>query len=88
MPGFFGVSVTKITTGRLVNGSSCGGSDMVIKDLDLEPNIDAMMREFLEISLQSFAVLPGGKNWARKRVVRSSHVVMDPAGRRSSRLLA
>ncbi|GJV82716.1 ribonuclease H-like domain-containing protein [Tanacetum coccineum] len=25
-----------LTTGRLVNGSSCGGSDMVIKDLDLE----------------------------------------------------
>nr|GEW02760.1 hypothetical protein [Tanacetum cinerariifolium] len=27
----------KLTTGRLVNGSSCGGSDMIIKDLDLEP---------------------------------------------------
>nr|GEV75903.1 reverse transcriptase domain-containing protein [Tanacetum cinerariifolium]GEV77873.1 reverse transcriptase domain-containing protein [Tanacetum cinerariifolium] len=27
----------KLTTGRLVNGSSCHGIDMVIKDLDLEP---------------------------------------------------
>ncbi|GJX88047.1 hypothetical protein Tco_0340061 [Tanacetum coccineum] len=35
-PGFFGVSVTKLTTGRLVNGSSCDGIDMVIKNLDLE----------------------------------------------------
>ncbi|GJR66905.1 hypothetical protein Tco_0012970 [Tanacetum coccineum] len=34
----------KLATGRLVNGLSCGGSDMVIKDLDLEPKIDAMMR--------------------------------------------
>ncbi|GKA36074.1 hypothetical protein Tco_0722565 [Tanacetum coccineum] len=40
----------KLTTGRLVNGSSCGGIDMVIKDLDLEPKIDAMMRDFLDPS--------------------------------------
>ncbi|GJY42197.1 hypothetical protein Tco_0429467 [Tanacetum coccineum] len=32
--------------------------DMVIKNLDLEPKIYAMMRDFLEV----FAVLPGGKN--------------------------
>nr|GEY99705.1 hypothetical protein [Tanacetum cinerariifolium] len=31
--------VTKITTGLLVNGSSCDGIDMVIKSLDLEPKI-------------------------------------------------
>ncbi|GKG11314.1 hypothetical protein Tco_0342714, partial [Tanacetum coccineum] len=37
----------ELTTGRLVNGSSCDGIDMVIKDLDLEPKIDAMMRDFL-----------------------------------------
>ncbi|GJX65873.1 hypothetical protein Tco_0300216 [Tanacetum coccineum] len=30
-----------------VNGSSCDGIDMVIKDLDLEPKVDAMMRDFL-----------------------------------------
>nr|GEW27882.1 reverse transcriptase domain-containing protein [Tanacetum cinerariifolium] len=46
----------ELTTSRLVNGSSCGESDMVIKDLDLEPNVDAMMRDFLEISLRSFAI--------------------------------
>ncbi|GJV47558.1 hypothetical protein Tco_1437770, partial [Tanacetum coccineum] len=78
------VKVKKLTTGRLVNGSSCDGIDMVIKKLDLEPKVYAMMRDFLEISLRSFAVLPGGKNYARNRVVRSSHVKMDPAGRHSS----
>nr|GEX08942.1 hypothetical protein [Tanacetum cinerariifolium] len=52
---FFGVSVTKLATGRLINGSSCDGIDMVIKDLDLEPKIYAIMRDFLEV-LQSFLV--------------------------------
>ncbi|GJR34473.1 hypothetical protein Tco_1210157 [Tanacetum coccineum] len=47
--GFFAVlSQDYNTVPSGSNGSSCGGSDMVIKDLDLEPNIDAMMREFLE----------------------------------------
>ncbi|GJY72532.1 hypothetical protein Tco_0476235 [Tanacetum coccineum] len=32
------------------NGSSCGESDMVIKDLDLELKVDAMMRDFLDPS--------------------------------------
>ncbi|GJU29275.1 hypothetical protein Tco_1172864 [Tanacetum coccineum] len=31
-----------LATDRLVNGSSCDGIGMVIKDLDLEPKIDAM----------------------------------------------
>nr|GEV23269.1 hypothetical protein [Tanacetum cinerariifolium] len=51
--GFFGVSVTKLTTGRLIDGSSCDGIDMVIKDLDLEPKVDAMMRDFLLITTAS-----------------------------------
>ncbi|GJY47890.1 hypothetical protein Tco_0437846 [Tanacetum coccineum] len=38
----------KLATGRLIDGSPYGGIDMVIKDLDLEPKIDAMMRDFLE----------------------------------------
>ncbi|GJS34602.1 hypothetical protein Tco_0532984 [Tanacetum coccineum] len=38
----------KLTTGRLIDDSSYGGIDMVIKDLDLEPKIDAMMRGFLD----------------------------------------
>ncbi|GJT94307.1 hypothetical protein Tco_1083152 [Tanacetum coccineum] len=35
------VKVTKLATGRLVNGSSCDGIDMVIKKLDLEPKVYA-----------------------------------------------
>ncbi|GKF04610.1 hypothetical protein Tco_0035278, partial [Tanacetum coccineum] len=31
------VEVMKLTTGRLVNGSSCDGIDMLIKNLDLKP---------------------------------------------------
>ncbi|GKA85020.1 hypothetical protein Tco_0806674 [Tanacetum coccineum] len=45
-----GLKVTKLTTGRLVNGSSCDGIDMVIKKLDLEPKVYAMMRDFLSKS--------------------------------------
>ncbi|GJW89103.1 retrovirus-related pol polyprotein from transposon TNT 1-94 [Tanacetum coccineum] len=40
----------KLTTDRLVNGSSCDGIDMVIKNLDLEPKVYAMMRDFLYAS--------------------------------------
>ncbi|GJR66759.1 hypothetical protein Tco_0012824 [Tanacetum coccineum] len=40
----------KLAIGRLVNGSSCDRINMVIKDLDLEPKVDAMMREFLDSS--------------------------------------
>ncbi|GJW29312.1 hypothetical protein Tco_0046187 [Tanacetum coccineum] len=42
----------KLTTGRLIDGSSYGGIDMVIKDLDLETKIDAMMRDFSEQVLE------------------------------------
>nr|GEV84527.1 hypothetical protein [Tanacetum cinerariifolium] len=48
--GFFGVYVAKLTTDRLVNGSSCGRIGTVIKDLDLEPKVDAMMRDFFNPS--------------------------------------
>ncbi|GJS41570.1 retrovirus-related pol polyprotein from transposon TNT 1-94 [Tanacetum coccineum] len=41
---------SSLATGQLVNGSSCDESDMVIKDLDLEPKINAIMRDFLEPS--------------------------------------
>ncbi|GKC64019.1 hypothetical protein Tco_1096617, partial [Tanacetum coccineum] len=47
MPRILWRFITKLATGRLVNGSSCDGSDMVIKDLDLDPNIDAIIRDFL-----------------------------------------
>ncbi|GJV70819.1 hypothetical protein Tco_1490814 [Tanacetum coccineum] len=46
---FFSSSYS-LTISRLIDGSSCGGIDMVIKDLDLEPKIDAMMRDFLDPS--------------------------------------
>nr|GEW20789.1 zf-CCHC domain-containing protein/DUF4219 domain-containing protein/UBN2 domain-containing protein [Tanacetum cinerariifolium] len=39
---------SKLATGRLIDGSPYGRIDMVIKDLDLEPKIDAMMRVFLK----------------------------------------
>nr|GEY06360.1 hypothetical protein [Tanacetum cinerariifolium] len=44
------VYVTKLATDLLVNGSSCDGIGMVIKDLNLKPKIDAMMRDFLHSS--------------------------------------
>nr|GEW14483.1 hypothetical protein [Tanacetum cinerariifolium] len=34
--GFFGVSVTKLATGQLIDALSCDRIDMVIKDLDLD----------------------------------------------------
>ncbi|GKG06525.1 hypothetical protein Tco_0329494, partial [Tanacetum coccineum] len=40
----------KLTTARLIDGSSCGGIDMVIKYLDLGSKIDAMMKDFLDPS--------------------------------------
>ncbi|GJS41935.1 hypothetical protein Tco_0566978 [Tanacetum coccineum] len=40
----------KLTTGRLIDGSPCSGIDMVVKDLDLEPKINAMMRDFFNPS--------------------------------------
>ncbi|GKB08682.1 hypothetical protein Tco_0836994 [Tanacetum coccineum] len=52
---------TKLSNGQLIDGLPCDGIDMVIKDLDLDPKIDAMMRDFLKISFRSFAVLPGGR---------------------------
>ncbi|GKF01173.1 hypothetical protein Tco_0028096, partial [Tanacetum coccineum] len=48
-------SVTKLAIDRLVNVLSCDGIDIVIKDLYLEPKIDAMMRDFLEV-LRPFPV--------------------------------
>ncbi|GKC06408.1 hypothetical protein Tco_0998018 [Tanacetum coccineum] len=40
----------KLTTSRMIDGSPCGRSDMVIKDLDLELKINAMLRDFLDPS--------------------------------------
>nr|GEX15618.1 hypothetical protein [Tanacetum cinerariifolium] len=66
-------SVMKLTTGRMIDGSSCVRIDMVIKDLDLEPKIDAMLREFLDPSRwkelskkTSSKILLGGDGSCRK----------------------
>nr|GEX85527.1 retrovirus-related Pol polyprotein from transposon TNT 1-94 [Tanacetum cinerariifolium] len=39
----------ELTIYRLIDGSSCDRIDMVIKDLNLEPKMDAMMRDFLDV---------------------------------------
>nr|GEW97763.1 ribonuclease H-like domain-containing protein [Tanacetum cinerariifolium] len=44
------VGCTRDILSRLIDGSSCSGIDFVINDLDFEPNIDAIMREFLDPS--------------------------------------
>ncbi|GJZ72045.1 hypothetical protein Tco_0635896 [Tanacetum coccineum] len=65
-----------LTIGRLVNGSPCGGIYMVIKDLDLEPKIDAMMRDFLE-ELNGIPVAVV----ARFRVIsKSTNRIRSPSG--------
>nr|GEZ52198.1 hypothetical protein [Tanacetum cinerariifolium] len=45
--------LSELTIDRLIDGSSCDGIDMVIEDLDLEPKVDAMMRDFLEQVLET-----------------------------------
>ncbi|GKF10668.1 hypothetical protein Tco_0048594 [Tanacetum coccineum] len=61
-PRFVGVLIMEFAAGGTVNFALKMKGDMVIENLDLKPTIDAMMRDFLEISLRSFAVLPSGKN--------------------------
>nr|GEZ45638.1 hypothetical protein [Tanacetum cinerariifolium] len=53
LPEFESIPLTScfLVTGRLVNGSSRDGIDMVKEDLDLEPKIDARMRDFLDDKL-------------------------------------
>ncbi|GJW64600.1 hypothetical protein Tco_0116484 [Tanacetum coccineum] len=87
-PRFYGVLIAEFAISGAVNLTLKMKRDMIIKNLDLKPKIDAMIGDFLEMSFRSFVVLLGGKNGARKRVVRSSQVEMDPAGRRSCQLLA
>ncbi|GKF24677.1 hypothetical protein Tco_0076999 [Tanacetum coccineum] len=55
----------KLATGRLIDGSSYDEIDMVIKDLDLEPKIDAMMRDFLDPS-----------RWKELSKKRSSKIIL------------
>ncbi|GJY17370.1 integrase, catalytic region, zinc finger, CCHC-type containing protein [Tanacetum coccineum] len=50
-----------------------GAVDMIVKDLDLEPKIDAMMRDFLEISLAEFC----GPSWWKELNKESGSVGLD-----------
>ncbi|GKE21106.1 hypothetical protein Tco_1432618 [Tanacetum coccineum] len=45
---FFNILIAKLTAGGVVNFTLKMKRDMVIGNLDLEPKINAMMREFLE----------------------------------------
>ncbi|GJR68036.1 hypothetical protein Tco_0014101 [Tanacetum coccineum] len=47
--GFFGVLIVKLSAVDVVNLTFKMKRDMIIENLDLEPKIDAMMRDFLKI---------------------------------------
>ncbi|GJY69230.1 hypothetical protein Tco_0472212 [Tanacetum coccineum] len=49
-PRFFGVLVAELATGSAVNFTLKMNGDMIIENLDLEPKIDAMVRDFLDPS--------------------------------------
>nr|GEY36896.1 hypothetical protein [Tanacetum cinerariifolium] len=77
------ISHEKLTTSYLINGSPCGEIDMVIKYLDLEPKIDAMMRDFLDLSRwkefskeTSSKILPGGDGSCMKKFKPIANLVM------------
>ncbi|GJV37961.1 hypothetical protein Tco_1410438, partial [Tanacetum coccineum] len=56
---FIGILIAEFAAAGTVNLALKIKRDMIIKPLDLKPTIDAMMRDFLQISLRSFAVLLG-----------------------------
>nr|GEX80477.1 retrovirus-related Pol polyprotein from transposon TNT 1-94 [Tanacetum cinerariifolium] len=62
-PRFFDSFVTKLTTSQMIDGLPCGEIDMVIKDLDLEPKINAIMRDFLKVRGMHICFAPTG--WCR-----------------------
>ncbi|GJU17237.1 hypothetical protein Tco_1145203 [Tanacetum coccineum] len=49
-PIFFGVLIAKFAAGSAVNLTLKMKRDMIIENLDLEPEINAMMRDFLNSS--------------------------------------
>ncbi|GKG03371.1 hypothetical protein Tco_0311007 [Tanacetum coccineum] len=59
---FVGALIAEFAADSAVNLTLKMKGDMIIENLNLKPTIDAMMRDFLEISLRSFVVLPDGKN--------------------------
>ncbi|GKE92190.1 hypothetical protein Tco_1573285 [Tanacetum coccineum] len=72
-PRFSSVFVVKLTTSLLINDFPYDRIDMIIKDLDIKPKIDAMMSDFLdpsrwkELSKEtSGKILPRGDGSCRK----------------------
>nr|GEV97533.1 putative reverse transcriptase, RNA-dependent DNA polymerase [Tanacetum cinerariifolium] len=51
-PRFFGTFVTWLATDQMIDDAPFGLIYMVIKDLDLKPKVDAMMRDFLKYALE------------------------------------
>ncbi|GJQ91732.1 hypothetical protein Tco_0002871 [Tanacetum coccineum] len=49
-PGFIGVLIADFSASGVVNLALKMKRDMIIKNLDLKPTIDAMMRDFLDPS--------------------------------------
>nr|GEV54589.1 3-dehydrosphinganine reductase TSC10A-like [Tanacetum cinerariifolium] len=79
--------VYKPATGRMINGAPCGLFGMVIKNLDLEPKIDAMMRDFLNSSQwkklskeTGSKILPSGDRSRRSESVECTSVWHQPDG--------
>ncbi|GJT32956.1 hypothetical protein Tco_0923375 [Tanacetum coccineum] len=54
-PGFVCILIAEFAAGGAINLALKMEGDMIIKNLDLELTIDAMMRDFLEV-LRSFPV--------------------------------
>ncbi|GKE43998.1 hypothetical protein Tco_1471282 [Tanacetum coccineum] len=55
-PRFVGIFIAEFVAGGAVNLAVEMKGDMIMKNLDLKPTIDAMMRDILD-----FEVLPGGR---------------------------
>nr|GEW30828.1 hypothetical protein [Tanacetum cinerariifolium] len=75
-----------LATGCLINGSPCGRIDMIIEDLDFEPKIDAMARDFLESPSQwkeliketSSKIFPSGDGSRRETLKPIASLMMSP----------
>ncbi|GKB04295.1 reverse transcriptase domain-containing protein [Tanacetum coccineum] len=55
-PGFVCILIAEFAAGGAVNLALKMEGDMIIKNLDLEPTIDAMMRDFLESSFARYLI--------------------------------
>nr|GEU42507.1 reverse transcriptase domain-containing protein [Tanacetum cinerariifolium] len=68
--------ISWLATGHLVNGSPCDRIDMIIENLDMEPKIDAMVRDFLE----------SPSRWKELRKEMSSKILASGDGSRRKTL--